>query len=572
MAWRARCLGVGRALAFALVVLLLEPCTSGAPTAAKPCAPGCTERGVCNPELGRCDCHRNFTGDSCSEPIKSLSRSCKHHGFPSVEDCVQLTPYRCLNNCNERGTCYGGWCHCQEGYYGADCSLSLDSQGRPEQLAGMGFKPAPEGPRIYIYELPARFTTHKDLNKFDRPLFAHIWKRIVSSGHRTLDPDEADYFYIPVDFRYMFSEAMLVLQYVWTTWPHWNATGGARHLLLSTSDLGGCEGKQLMRIRNITAQSIWVTPWGLTRKHPRVWWPGCHRPGLDIVIPIPAQTNQMLMTPLNPKIKPQERNITFYFAGKICGDNKDPREDTSAWPICQTPTNPLYSAGQRQQVYFHHSKRPGYKIVPRSRSYVQDMSTSKFCLAPTGGGHGKRQVLVARFGCIPVPITDFVLQPFEPELDWEAFSVTVKEADVPQMHETLAAIDDDRLKKMQKALACASKHLWWSSLWGGIFGDDGRYDAFATLMEILRVRLRHPGAPPEKYRQLDERFRKFADCELDDEPPRNVTLCSYGYDRGLESYAPTPYCQWNRYGKYGIPGGAICEGAKNIAECPRPWQ
>ena len=51
------------------------------------------------------------------------------------------------------------------------------------------------------------------------------------------------------------------------------------------------------------------------------------------------------------------------------------------------------------------------------------MSTSRYCLAPVGGGHGKRQVLVARFGCIPVPICDHVLQPFEPELDWSAFSV-----------------------------------------------------------------------------------------------------------------------------------------------------
>eukprot|EP00198_Chlamydomonas_reinhardtii_P012877 XP_001702214.1 exostosin-like glycosyltransferase [Chlamydomonas reinhardtii] len=390
------------------------------------------------------------------------------------------TPLRCLNACNGRGKCYAGWCHCQEGYYGADCSLSLDGQGRPQQLAGMGYAPAPGGPRIYIYELPPRFTTHKNLDKFDRPL-------------------------------YLFGEAAQVLSYVADTWPWWNATGGARHLLLSTSDLGGCEGKQLMRIRNATSQSVWVTPWGLTRKHPRVWWPGCHRPGLDVVIPIPAQTPNMLMTPLNPKVKPMERNITFYFAGKICGDNKDPKSDTSAWPICQTPTNPLYSAGMRQA-------------------------------------------------------------PYEPELDWAAFSVPVAEADVPRMHEILAAINDTALARMQRAVACASKHLWWSSMWGGLFGDDGRYDAFATLMEILRVRAAHPGTPPERYRLVDERFRRFADCELDDEPPAGVRLCTYGYDRDLVRLAPTPYCGWREYGKWGIPGGAICEGADNIAQCPRPWQ
>lgn len=80
--------------------------------------------------------------------------------------------------------------------------------------------------------------------------------------------------------RYLFTDASRVLEYVQQTWPYWNATGGARHLLLSTSDLGGCEGAQLMKIRGMTQKAIWLTAWGLTRKHPRVWWPGCHRPGL----------------------------------------------------------------------------------------------------------------------------------------------------------------------------------------------------------------------------------------------------------------------------------------------------
>jgi hypothetical protein len=48
-----------------------------------------------------------------------------------------------------------------------------------------------------------------------------------------------------------------------------------------------------------------------------------------------------------------------------------------------------------------------------------------------------------------VPITDFVLQPFEPELEWGSFSVPVLEADVPVMHEILARISGDKLKGMQ---------------------------------------------------------------------------------------------------------------------------
>lgn len=36
--------------------------------------------------------------------------------------------------------------------------------------------------------------------------------------------------------RYLYSDASELLRYVWTTWPYWNRTAGARHLLLSTSE------------------------------------------------------------------------------------------------------------------------------------------------------------------------------------------------------------------------------------------------------------------------------------------------------------------------------------------------
>jgi hypothetical protein len=45
-------------------------------------------------------------------------------------------------------------------------------------------------------------------------------------------------------------------------------------------------------------------------------------------------------------------------------------------------------------------------------------------------------------------------------------------------------------------------------------GEDGRYDAIETLLEVLRVRASHPGLRPEEYMARDERFRKFVNCEL----------------------------------------------------------
>ena len=65
----------------------------------------------------------------------------------------------------------------------------------------------------------------------------------------------------------------------------------------------------------------------------------------------------------------------------------------------------------------------------------------------------------------------------------------------------------------QSRLPCAAKHLFWSSIYGSIFGDDGRYDAFEMTMEILRVKKENPNLEPRLYAQKDEAFRSFLHCE-----------------------------------------------------------
>jgi hypothetical protein len=62
---------------------------------------------------------------------------------------VDLTS--CPNNCNGRGTCRQGFCHCLKGYFGRDCSRSRAFF--PPMLGAD--HPVPYGQlRVYIYELP----------------------------------------------------------------------------------------------------------------------------------------------------------------------------------------------------------------------------------------------------------------------------------------------------------------------------------------------------------------------------------------------------------------------------------
>lgn len=79
------------------------------------------------------------------------------------------------------------------------------------------------------------------------------------------------------------------------------------------------------------------------------------------------------------------------------------------------------------------------------------------------------------------------------------------------------------LPPLQTQLACAAQHIFWSSIYGGVLGDDGRYDAFETVMEILRVKLLYPDLEPGRYVEKDEAFRRFMHCGRD-EGARHASL------------------------------------------------
>ena len=122
------------------------------------------------------------------------------------------------------------------GFYGTDCCLSLDADGKPELLAGQGYLPRKKAPKIYVYELPpflnniwcglsSSLSPHPTLPRLplltcvlslpltpsspprfnplrlDRPLFYLFWQRLLSSGVRVADGEEADYYFLPIKVR-----------------------------------------------------------------------------------------------------------------------------------------------------------------------------------------------------------------------------------------------------------------------------------------------------------------------------------------------------------------------------------
>ncbi len=66
-------------------------------------------------------------------------------------------------------------------------------------------------------------------------------------------------------------------------------------------------------------------------------------------------------------------------------------------------------------------------------------------------------------------------------------------------------------------LRCAAQHMAFSTFTGAYMGESGRYDAYETLLEVLRAKAAHPHAAPEELRRLDPRFDAFLDCRKDEE-------------------------------------------------------
>ena len=133
-------------LGYALLLVLLAGSTSGlAPykEQRKACPAGCTKFGTCYEPLGRwdrqsparaaqterdlgsnaglhwvrrrCDCPWNYTGPACDQPFKGFCVKRQEAFDHFLNTCTSGEPTLCVNACNGRGKCMGGFCHCQPG-------------------------------------------------------------------------------------------------------------------------------------------------------------------------------------------------------------------------------------------------------------------------------------------------------------------------------------------------------------------------------------------------------------------------------------------------------------------------
>eukprot|EP00899_Mesostigma_viride_P026830 jgi/Mesvir1/7331/Mv19141-RA.1 len=549
------------------------------------CENACSGRGMCI--VGKdgspwCSC---FHADGGASP--RLGPGCSGTALEPLHDCNLQA-----NNCSGAGECVRGFCVCRPGTWGMDCSLTTAPsavtgasgsklKSRRTSPGGSGGGPPvvamvrPEAivpdfdtyvllkgqaairpgssvvaptpppalrPRIYVYELPPRFTTGMHfaytLHEDSRSMEHNFHKILLTSQHRTADPEDADFFFVPtwsrrVPLQWQSGMAFHreVFAHIQSAYPYWDRHGGTDHIFVSTSDFGACgthkeHAKSRLLAAPELASAIWLHHYGLKvldagGDHSLGLGP-CHVPGQDIIIPansfIYDASDYMRPTSLgfltqSPMIRRGGVINTAFWANPANreeylntgrGAGRKLKMDkllffAGASGLKGTGTHggsKQYSHGVRQRVFELFENRTDIGVVlSRKRvgsAYGHMLATSRFCLAPTGSGFGIRIMDSVVMGCIPVIISDNIDQPFEDLLPYELFSVRVEERRIPDLLDILLAITPEEEQEMHRQLDCCMARFLWRSVIRERPLPPGP-DAFASIMEVLRRRIEGRG-------------------------------------------------------------------------------
>ncbi|KAJ7298816.1 hypothetical protein O6H91_Y396000 [Diphasiastrum complanatum] len=124
-----------------------------------------------------------------------------------------------------------------------------------------------------------------------------------------------------------------------------------------------------------------------------------------------------------------------------------------------------------------------YEVIPpevaSKMSYVQHMKSSKYCICAMGYEVNSPRIVEAiYYDCVPVIIADNFVLPFSDVLNWDAFSLSLPEKDIPKLKQFLLNISDQKYQTMQKRLKIVRKHFTWHE-------QVVRYDVFHMILHSV---------------------------------------------------------------------------------------
>ncbi|KAH1090500.1 hypothetical protein J1N35_017757 [Gossypium stocksii] len=508
-----------------------------------------------------CDCkYDGLWGRFCEVPVESV----------------------CINQCSGNGHCRGGFCQCYNGWFGTDCSipsvvspigewpkwlkpahLDIPSNEVTGRLVNLDATVEKKRPLIYVYDLPPEFNSlllegrhfkFECVNRIYDERNATLWteqlygsqmamyESILASPHRTLNGEEADFFFVPVldaciitradDAPHLSLEnhtglrSSLTLEFykkayehIIEKYPYWNRSAGKDHIWSFSWDEGACYAPK--EIWN----SMMLVHWGNTNsKHNHsttAYWAdnwdkipsdrrgnhSCFDPAKDLVLPAWKRPD---VTSLSAKLwsRPHEnRKTLFYFNGNLGPAYTSGRPEAT------------YSMGIRQKLAYEFGSTPNKEgklgkqyaedvvVTPlRSENYHEDIANSTFCgVLPGDGWSGRMEDSILQ-GCIPVVIQDGIFLPYENMLNYESFAVRIREDEIPNLIKILRNINETEIEfKLTNVQKIWQRFLYRDSIlleaerqqigfgrvedWAVEFLQQSDDDVFTTFLQVLHYKL-----------------------------------------------------------------------------------
>ncbi|KAF9950252.1 hypothetical protein BGZ72_008052 [Mortierella alpina] len=320
-------------------------------------------------------------------------------------------------------------------------------------------------PKIYVYpDPPAIKAIYAKVPPMDTP---YIAERILleqlrdpsSSAHKsyvTLNPEEADFFYIPflgarylnhcwftlgekgdcaVDERYV----LPMMKYIQQELPYWNRTGGRDHLMTHPMD----RAHHYYQSRAIFENATFLTTVGDLRPiGPFVV--GTRRYNNIVVPSATALLDLVKVDPfkyLNRDGHPRHkrRDVFLLFGGRY--RDVEPED--------------VYSAGIRSLLYKGFDQQPDYVIANGwdSDKYMKLLSRARYGLAPMAHTLSTTRLWeYIAFGVVPVIIADGIMEPFEDDVDWRSFSVRIRRKNAHRMDAILRSIPEEEYQEKREML------------------------------------------------------------------------------------------------------------------------
>nr|GEV81876.1 probable glucuronoxylan glucuronosyltransferase IRX7 [Tanacetum cinerariifolium] len=287
--------------------------------------------------------------------------------------------------------------------------------------------------KVYVYELPSKYNVDwLSNNRCSNHLFASevAIHNALRSDVRTLDPSEADFFFVPVYVSCNFS------------------TGNGFPAIGHAPCFHSMDDRAVAnRIPDFMKNSIILQTFGVKYAHP------C-QDAEHIVIPpyvSPDKVKSVLLkAPVNGR-----RDIFVFFRGKMEVHPKN-------------VSGRFYSKRVRTKIWRKYANNKRFYLKRRRfTGYHSEIARSTFCLCPLGWAPwSPRLVESIALGCVPVIIADGIHLPFESTIPWTDISLIVAEKDVTHLAAILDHVASTNLTFIQK-------NLWDPKIRRGLlFNDD----------------------------------------------------------------------------------------------------